>query len=159
MIPCGTGPTPSPTATPSPTPTPAATPSPEGCDPNTRPNPTNCSCTDLPGVGTTWICFCISGAYADYIAFPQSGGCDPSRSVNSGNDCCVCINPTPCETGFLWNKFNCQCEPTSIPESTPDPQHYQIVCTQYFWILYECNPVGENDWDCQEISRWEAGCW
>jgi hypothetical protein len=44
---------------------------------------------------------------------------------------CQIILLMPCPTG-----------PT--PSPTPTPQ---------------CNPVGENDWDCQEISRWEAGCW
>ena len=32
-------------------------------------------------------------------------------------------------------------------------------CTPYYWVLYDCQPVGETDWNCTQVAMWEAGCW
>jgi hypothetical protein len=162
LLPCSGSPSSSPTPTPSPSPSPTPIPTPEGCDPNTRPNSTNCLCMNFPGIGPVWSCSCLAGGYADYTVFPQNGGCDPSKIVNNGSNCCVCINQGPCAPGSYRNSFSCECEPTTAPTPAPTPPAtsyvYQSMCTEYWWVLYECIPVGENDWDCHEVDRWYAGC-
>ncbi len=159
LDPCGGGSPPSPSPTPTPSPTPATTP--QDCDPNTRPNDTNCSCVTLPGIGPSWSCYCPGGATsANYIAFPQSGGCDPSRSFNNGSNCCSCIGPVTCGAGSYWDASSCQCEENPVPTATPKPAgHYQYECIEYFWVRYDCYPIGEDQWDCYEVDRWYAGCW
>jgi len=84
-------------------------------------------------------------------------------SSNSGADCCICNNQITCQAGSHWNNYTCQCD--EDPLATPTPNnggggtYYYSDCTQYFWVLYECYPVGEHSWDCHEVARWEAGCW
>jgi hypothetical protein len=73
---CAIGdPTPTPTPAPSPSPSPQPSPSPS-CDPNTRPNNTNCYCGPLTfSDAYTWFCVCPGGMpHADYHRFPQNGG-------------------------------------------------------------------------------------
>jgi hypothetical protein len=146
-------------SSPSPTPSPTPTPTPEDCNPNTRPNP-NCSCQNLPGIGYTWICNCNDGSKpADYTAFPQTGGCDPSKSFNGGNNCCRCVNQSPtCELGPVWNNFSCQCEAVPVITPTGTPSDLSSSCTEYYWVLYDCFPSG-NSLTCYEVARWYAGCW
>jgi len=161
LNPCGAAPAP----TPVPNPTPTPTPTPETCDPALRPNSSNCVCNNVPGIGLTWQCSCGTMVPADYVQFPQSGGCDPAKQANNGSNCCVCISQNvPCDPGFIRNSFDCECRPNlvAVPSPTPagggggDPYN---SCTTYYWVLYECLPVGETDWSCREVTRWEAGCW
>jgi len=94
------GATPTPTPTPEPTPTPA-----QECDPNTRPNPTNCLCrTDSPGTGPYWYCACFEDPalnHADYRNPGNINGC-PSGSYNNGRDCCVQQVASGCDWCEPW---------------------------------------------------------
>jgi hypothetical protein len=158
--PCG-GPPPTPTPTPMPTPTPSPTPA--DCSLSTRPNATNCRCEQVTNIGPLWFCGCEDNSEpANLNRFPQSGGCDPNKSFNNGGDCCTCINPTNCGAGFVFSNSRCECVRDLLAIPTPTPINgggYLIGgCTQYYWVLYECTPVGEDDWDCQEIDRWPAFC-
>jgi hypothetical protein len=115
-----------PPPTPSPSPTPDASPSPEPtCDPAQKPNNSNCFCNVItgpaPGTSTAhWECTCFSGAgaAANNLLFPLSTGCDPSKSVNDGHDCCVCTQQT-CPDGSQRNTYTCEC-PTPTPTPTPN---------------------------------------
>jgi hypothetical protein len=157
--PCATA---TPTPTPSPSPSPSPSPTPQDCPISERPNDSNCYCADLPGVGLHWFCNCVGGnSPADYTVFPQNGGCDPTKSSNNGSNCCVCTNEISCASGSHWVNSTCQCEPdpASLPTPTPPGGTYYTQCTDYYWVLYECFPIGNNAWTCEEVSRWAAGCW
>jgi hypothetical protein len=104
-----------PTPTPSPSPAPTVSPSPSptpACNPDVRPNNTNCDCAQLPfgGSGYYWQCSCAGGdTPANYPQFPQNGGCDPGKYYNNGSDCCVCINQNPCPDGSYRDRYSCEC--------------------------------------------------
>jgi hypothetical protein len=160
--------------TPTPSPTPDASPSPEPtCDPAQKPNNSNCFCNVIPGPapGTStahWECTCFSGAgaAANNLLFPLSTGCDPSKSVNDGHDCCVCTQQT-CPDGSQRNTYTCEC-PTPTPTPTPNnggppggggpggAPGGGTGCTEYWWVYYESYDGGSS---YTEISRSYAGCW
>jgi len=155
LVPCVT---PSPTPNPTPTPTPAPTPT--DCDPATRPNSTNCFCENLPGIGTTWQCFCLTGESADYVQYPQNGGCDPSKKVNNGSDCCVCIaQGVTCDPGSTWNVYSCECVPDPTPTPTPSGGGGGLIyyCTNYYWVWYVSYDGGLTWWETGLVEY--AGCW
>jgi len=118
-----------------PVPTPSPTPNPN-CDPNTQPNDVNCYCLGGPGGAGSWQCFCSEGLAADRIQYPQNG-C-PSNMTNNGNECCVCLNPPPCnpETEYL-SKTDCQCHPkggSQTPSPSPTPNTAENCQSWgYFW--------------------------
>jgi hypothetical protein len=132
-----------------PVPTPTPTPNPN-CDPNTQPNDVNCECLGGPGGGGNWQCFCLEGLAADRIRYPQNG-C-PSNMTNNGNECCVCLNPPPCnpETEYL-SKTDCQCHPkggSPTPSPSPTPNTAENCQSWgYFWN-FQSNGCYQDEQTC-----------
>jgi len=151
-----------PPPTPSPSPTPGASPSPQPtCDPAAKPNNSNCLCNvitgPLPGTSTAhWECTCLSGAggTANNLLFPLSTGCDPSKSVNDGHDCCVCLQQT-CPDGSQRDKYTCEC-----PTPTPTPgggggSMFAKGCIDYYWVWLVSYDGGQTWYIYDETY---AGC-
>lgn len=130
-------------------PTPTPTPDPN-CDPATRPNDQNCTCEPGPGGNGGWQCYCLEGSPANRIVFPGNG-CPPN-TTNNGFDCCVCLNPPPCDpnTEYL-DKTDCTCKPkggtpTPTPSPTPDTSE-NCQDWGYFWN-FQSNGCYQDEQSC-----------
>jgi hypothetical protein len=159
-----------PCATPTPSPSPSPSPS---CDPNSpkKLNNTNCQCLPDGLGGFDWFCGCADGsAPADYNGpFSGTTGCDPTKTVNNGSDCCVCVEQNhTCNPGCQWSTTFCECvdnlgSPCSAATPTPAPRPgggggggggVGSSCTEYYWVYYE---YYYGSW--HEEARTYAGCW
>ena len=164
---CGFVP-PSPTPTPTPdfsTPTPTPEPT---CDPATKPNNTNCICTQSPVIGGQpfWYCGigCNGATGADYTKpeYSSNRGC-PSNKYNDG-DCCRCLVST-CGDGQPVDPSNCECPspsptPTNGGGGPGDPSPYapmdHVDCVDYYWVHFVSYDGGQT-WNYDDRESY-AGC-
>ena len=161
----GYSPTPTPTPTPSPSPSPT-------CDPNTRPNNTNCQCTrDING-DPAWACGCADGSeFADYVRYTQNYGCPPNK-YNDG-ECCQCLEVVTCDSGCSWDPYFCRCvDSVGTPCGSPtpggggdpgggsDPNAYSTTyerdCVDYYWVWF-VSYDGGHTWYATGQTEY-AGC-